>query len=653
MASIINAYDWGGHPLGEIQTWPQALRNFVSTMLASRFPMYLAWGDEGYSFYNDGFISILTNKHPDSLGKTFHHVWEELPPDFLALKDKTRQDQTSYFEDMPLVLLKNGKPEQCYFTFSYSAVRGDTGEVEGFYSVCLETTQAFHDKQQRMGESERLRSLFEQAPGFMSVMRGPSHIFEIANDAYRALVGRNRDCIGKSVVEVIPEAKEQGFVALLDQVYASGKTFVGRELPLALVRELGQPPVEMYVDFVYQPIFDAENHVVGIMAQGHEVTEAYFARQALVLADRQKDQFIATLAHELRNPLAPVRAAAHLLQLPNATKDRIEQATNVISRQTEHMARLLDDLLDVARISRNQIRLKKERISVEAIVATAIETARPLIDKKNQELLIRQHGFIQLDGDLVRLTQVVSNLVCNAAKYTDFGGEIVVSTMREGDRCSISVTDNGVGISNDALDKVFDMFAQESDVIDRSEGGLGIGLGLVKGLVDLHGGTVHAESAGRGKGSTFTVVLPCFARNEGLEVRELPASESSVITPLKILVADDNTDLVDLLTSYLEIMGHEAVSATDGVEAYALAKQLLPDIAIMDIGMPGMNGFELAQAIRKEEWGREMALVAATGWGNEEDQSRTKSAGFDLHLTKPFAMDKLEEVIQRLKNKRP
>ena len=649
MAAVINAYDWTNHPLGEIAKWPLALRNFVSTMLASRFPMYLAWGEEGYSFYNDGYIPILTDKHPGALGSTFECVWGELSPEIRTLINKTKRDQTSYFEDMPLMLLKNGKLEQFYFTFSYSAVRGDTGDIEGFYAVCIETTEAFRARQQRATENERLRALFQQAPGFMAILRGPTHIIDIANEAYHALVGKSREIMGKTVLEAIPEAQEQGFIALLDEVYKTGEPFIGQESAFVLVREPGEPPTEMYVDFVYQPIFTEQGHIIGIMAQGHEVTEAYFARQELLMADRQKDQFIATLAHELRNPLAPIRAASHLLRLPNVTAERLEKTTGVISRQVEHMTKLLDDLLDVARISRNQISLVKERISIETIVSIAIETARPLIEKKNQKIVVSHHGLIQLDGDLVRLTQVLANLVCNAAKYTDSEGEITVSTSRAGDLCNVSVTDNGIGLKQEALKSVFDMFSQVDDVIDRSEGGLGIGLGLVKGLVELHGGYVYAESSGVGTGSTFTVVLPCLQRNETVEIPRHEGGSTTPATSLKILVADDNADLLNLLTDFLELMGHRAITACNGLDAFALAHKELPDVAILDIGMPGMNGYELARALRSESWGQHIALIAATGWGNDQDHERTKSAGFDIHMTKPFAMEDLQAAIQQLR----
>ena len=648
MAALINEHDWSAHPLGPIASWPLALRQFISTMLASRFPMYLAWGSEGYSFYNDGYIPILTDKHPGALGATFERVWGELTPEIRALIDSTRDDRTAYFEDMPLQLLKNGRLEQCYFTFSYSGVRGDTGQIEGFYAVCLETTQAYYLKQQRVSESERLKALFQQAPGFMAVTRGPEHVIEIANDAYHALVGHARELLGKTVRVAIPEAESQGFIALLDQVYDTGEPFIGRESRFDVVREVGQAPVEIYVDFVYQPIFAADNQVNGIMVQGHEVTQAYCARQALVVADRQKDQFIATLAHELRNPLSPIRAASHLLQLPNARADYIEQAAGVISRQVDHMAKLLDDLLDVARISRNQVRLAKQAVSVDTIIAAAIETAKPSIDRKHQQISFEQTAPVELDGDVVRLTQAISNLVCNASKYTDAGGAITVSVTREGPRCRIAVKDNGVGIQSDALASVFDMFSQQTDVLDRSEGGLGIGLGLVKGLIDLHGGTVSAHSDGRGSGSTFTVELPCREGTATVAQPVQAAPDAASATGLKILIADDNVDLVDLFASFLALMGHQVLTANDGLTAFALAAEELPAVAILDIGMPGMNGYELARAIRQQAWSQDMKLVAATGWGNAEDQDKTQSAGFDLHLTKPFTLDELKEAIGRL-----
>ena len=524
-------------------------------------------------------------------------------------------------------LLKNGKVKQCYFTFSYSGVRGDTDKIEGSYAVALETTEAFLAKQERVLEGDRLRALFHQAPGFMAVTMGQNHKFEIVNDAFSALFGRSRELIGKTVKEAVPEAEEQGFLALLDEVYSSGSPYIGRESRFACVRETGQPPVEIYVDFIYQPVLTAQGRATGIMMQGHEVSEAYNARQALLAADRQKDQFIATLAHELRSPLAPIRAASSLLQLPNVTPNRLERATGVISRQVDHMAKLLDDLLDVARIARNQIRLAKETVSVENIIAMAIETAKPTIEKKNQQIIVRHHGLIQLHGDPVRLTQAISNLVCNAAKYTDQGGEIIVSTSREDNQCRISVQDSGIGIDPRSLATVFDMFAQEHDVIDRSDGGLGIGLGLVKGLVNLHEGRVFAESEGRGKGSTFTVILPCLARNDSPEVQPPGQITESPVRPLKVLVADDNVDLVNLLTDFLEILGHQAITAYDGATAYTLAKQELPDLAILDVGMPDMNGYELAQAIRKEEWGREMTLIAATGWGTKKIKEELQRPG--------------------------
>lgn len=648
MAAQINAFDWASHPLGEIATWPHALHNIVSTMLASRFAMYLAWGSEGFSFYNDGYIPILTDKHPDALGAPLEVVWGELAPDIRKLIDLTYQDQSSYFEDLPIQLMRNGRLEDCYFTFSYSGVRGDTGKIEGFYAVCIETTQTFLAKQERASEIERLSALFNQAPGFITALRGPDHVFEMANDAYRSLVGSGRELIGKTVREALPEAAAQGFVSLLDNVYLNGEAYMGREVPVVLARHAGQPPTQVYIDFIYQPIFNAAKQVTGVMVQGYEVTDAYLARNALVAADQKKDQFIAVLSHELRNPLAPIRTAASLLTLPNVTPAVVRQSSSIIERQVAHMANLLDDLLDVTRISRGQAILHKERVSVATIIATAVESARPIVERKQHQLVIDQQEAVEVDGDPVRLIQIVANLISNAAKYMDCNGSITVSVVREDGQCRVLVQDQGVGIAKSELTAIFEMFSQQAGVTGYSEGGLGIGLSLVKGLVELHGGSVHAMSDGVGKGSTFIVTLPCLADSD-VPLAALAAREPlAACDQLTILVVDDNLDFGRMLGEFLEALGHQVHVASNGPEALELAARARPHVAVLDIGMPGMSGHELAAAIRAHEWGRKMVLVAATGWGTEADRTRTMSSGFHAHLTKPFPLQKIEDILREL-----
>ncbi|HEU4851563.1 MAG TPA: ATP-binding protein [Telluria sp.] len=627
-----------------MNTWPVSLRATVDLILDSSFPMFVAWGSAHSIIYNDAYVPILGSRHPAALGLPFSVLWSEIWDDIGPLMAAAREGRTSHFENMEVHLLRNGYPETAYFTFSYSPVRGDGGEVEGVFGVCNETTATVASERDQRGQAEMMRQMFEQAPGFMAVLRGPEHVIEMENAAYRQLLG-GREALGRRLVDVMPELAEQGVIELLDRVLRTADPYVGR-CERFVLRQPGGAEDEAYLDFVYQPIVNALGEAVGIFVQGHEVTGQYRARQALLAADHHKDQFIATLAHELRNPLAPIRAAARLLESGNLKREQVSHTTGVITRQVEQMAHLLDDLLDVARITKNQVRLQKAAVNADELVSLALETTGPLIESRKHSLRVVHHdGAIELDADPVRIVQVVSNLLSNAAKYTDPGGMVTVETRLDGDTCVIKVRDNGIGLRREALRDVFRMFSQEQSALERSEGGLGIGLALVKGLVDLHGGTVEAESAGVGGGCEFTVRLPAarrasFALKPQDPVREIRVRRRS------ILLADDNRDLVDMLSQFLELQGHSVVKARDGLEALALARTVQPDVAILDIGMPGMNGYQLAQAIRREPWGENMLLVAATGWGHDDDKGRAAASGFDTHITKPFGLDSLEALLE-------
>lgn len=646
MGRAILAHDWASTELGPIEHWPQALRSTVSLILASDFPMYVVWGPRRRSLYNDAFVPILGSKHPAALGMPIDELWSEIWDQIGPLVASAFRGQTSYFEDFPILMARNGYPEQTYFTFSYSGIEGDAGRVEGMFCVCLETTAAYNAGQRRRGENEKLQQMFQQAPGFMAVLRGPSHVVEMVNLAYTDLVGQ-REVLCKPVAEALPETVAQGFVALLDEVYRTGVPHVGRTARYAGPAGDGRDDAEKYVDFVFQPMFDDARNTVGIFVQGHDVTDQFLAQQALIQADRQKDQFIATLAHELRNPLAPIRTAARILESPGLTPATVGMAAPIISRQVEHMARLLDDLLDTARITKGQIVLQKEQVALDKVIEVAIEAARPLLDARRQQLVVAHlDGSIRLDADPIRLTEIVSNLLTNAAKYSDPGGTVRIGSKRAGGMCTITVADDGIGLSQDALKSIFNIFSQEQSALERSEGGLGIGLALAKGLVELHGGTIEATSAGLRQGSSFVVRLPCVARDAGAATPVAQAGgEPAPRRAIRILVADDNVDLVSTLAGFLEALGHRVATAHDGRKALELARETAPEVAILDLGMPGLNGFELARAIRQQPWGRHILLVAATGWGNDDDKAKARAAGFDIHLTKPFSMDRLEQLL--------
>ncbi len=392
--------------------------------------------------------------------------------------------------------------------------------------------------------------------------------------------------------------------------------------------------------------------MVGVMVDVTErrLAEARLleAQAALREADRRKDEFLATLAHELRNPLAPIRSAAQALNSPQLAQAQAAWARQVIHRQVEHMSRLLDDLLDVARITRGKLQIRKERVDLATVVDTAVEAARPLIDARHHALAIDLPARVpMIDADPVRLAQVLSNLLTNAAKYTDPGGRIELGAEVDDGSVRIRVRDNGIGLTQAALAAAFEMFSQSEDAHSRSQGGLGIGLALVKGLVRLHGGSVAASSAGPGRGAEFTITLPLGARaalasaDEPSGAAEAPRSFHGK----KVLVADDNQDAADSLAMLLRLAGHEVRVATTGRAALALANVFRPAAALLDIGMPELNGYEVARALRAEPWGQAMQLIALTGWGQDEDKRQAQSAGFDHHLTKPVGYERLEELL--------
>ncbi|QEL16237.1 response regulator [Limnoglobus roseus] len=359
--------------------------------------------------------------------------------------------------------------------------------------------------------------------------------------------------------------------------------------------------------------------------------------EALRASDRRKDEFLATLAHELRNPLAPVRNAVQVLDLKGPAIPEVKWAKEVIDRQMLAMTRLIDDLMDVSRISRGKIKLKKERVELARVVQAAIESSRPLIEKEGHELIVRfPPQSILLDGDAVRLAQVFLNLLNNAAKFSPSAGRIELVAKRLGNDVVVSVKDNGIGISAAHRESVFEMFSQVEGALSRSQGGLGIGLCLVKRLVEMHDGRVEVNSDGPGQGSEFLVRLPVLTDSSApAEIDEGEIDRAIPPSALRVLVVDDNRDAASSLMMLLEAVGNTVYVAHDGEGAVEAADKYRPQVVLLDIGLPKMNGYDAARTIRREQWGQKMVLIAMTGWGQDEDKRKSAEAGFDRHMVKP------------------
>ncbi|RQP21953.1 ATP-binding protein [Piscinibacter terrae] len=374
-----------------------------------------------------------------------------------------------------------------------------------------------------------------------------------------------------------------------------------------------------------------------------DVTERKGMEQALRDLDRRKDEFLAMLAHELRNPMAPIRNAVELMQRLNPPDDRVRRAIGIVDRQVHQLNRMVDDLLDVSRITRGRIQLEREPVDLEAVVSAAVEAMEPVIRERGHRLTVRAGMPMHVIGDAARLQQCLVNLLTNAAKYTDAGGQIDIEMLRDGDQGLIRVSDTGAGIPSDLLPHVFDLFVQSDRTLDRAQGGLGIGLSVVRSLVEMHGGQVSASSPGTGMGSVFEVMLPLSDALESDRMQE----PSAWASPRKVLIVDDNRDAAESLGLVLEAEGHEVRTAANGEQALRIALEWMPDLVLLDIGLPGMDGYEVARRLRAMDELRGCRIVALTGYGQPSDRHRAEAAGFDDHLVKPAPMDAISRMLGR------
>jgi PAS domain S-box-containing protein len=501
--------------------------------------------------------------------------------------------------------------------------------------------------------SAKFRTFFEQGAGFAGVLTLDGTVIEVNRFSLEASGFRREEIIGKKFWECGWWTRSQNLVDLVQKGVA--QAVAGRAFRIETPYFVADGR-QRVVDMMLSPVTDEAGRVLYVAPTGIDITdrkrsERELQRLATDLAEanRNKTEFLAVLAHELRNPLAPIRNGLEILRAAHAGEAMTAQVGDMMARQISHLARLIDDLLDIARISSGKVTLKKTPVTLGRVINLALETSLPAIEGAGHELTVQvRDDTMVLDADPGRLSQVIGNLLNNAAKYTPRGGHIELSTHQEGEHVVITVADDGAGIAAENLPRIFGLFHQEDRNKDRAEGGLGVGLSLVRRLVELHGGVVTAESAGPGKGSTFTVRLPLGPQTWQGQSKQNGSAAPSGSQSLRVLIVDDNVDAALSLSLLLQQRGHITAIAHDGREALEESISFQPEVVFLDLGMPVMNGYDVARQLRKTPGLENVPCVALTGWGSQNDRARCREAGIERLLTKPAQIEEIDRVLSEL-----
>ncbi|HEX4459372.1 MAG TPA: PAS domain-containing protein [Polyangia bacterium] len=553
----------------------------------------------------------------------------------------------------------NGPLEDRFYDFTYVRINDSNGKPYGVYDHAIDVTDRVLARRALEASQERLQLALNGARQGSWTIQWPSRIL-VTDERFRSMHGVAENETIDTAIERQVHPEDRGRIhSMLQQALRNGFPYVceyrvlQRDESYRWIFARGEPkydgagaPLSMSgVAFDINERKEAEAEIMRSRAVEQQL------RQEAEEANRSKDEFLAMLGHEMRNPLAPITTAIQLMKLRG--DDAFARERTTIERQVEHLTRLVDDLLDVSRITRGKIEISGERVNLAAVVASAIEMASPLLEQRQHHLTVHvpAHGLI-VDGDPRRLAQIVSNLLTNAANYTEPNGRVELTAARDGDDVVLRVSDNGIGIAPEMLPRVFDLFVQEGQSLERARGGLGLGLAIVRTLVGLHGGTVLAESGGRGRGSTFTIRLPAAKQPTAAATKDAAAAAPATVPPndreaggRRVLIVDDNIDAAELLATALELLGHETRVAHDGPSALKLMESFAPEFAVLDIGLPVMDGYELAQRMRGLPALRGTRIVALTGYGQASDHQRSEEAGFDAHLVKPVQLAQLEAMI--------
>jgi signal transduction histidine kinase/CheY-like chemotaxis protein len=694
-------YDWSGSRMGPPELWPASLQTVLRTVLGSRFPMAIHWGSELLTFYNDAFAQVLGSKHPGHLGRPAKEWWREMWDQMAPIVEHVLAGETYYVENASYAPERGHSLRETYFTHCHSPIWNEHDKVEGVLLVLTESTREVLAERAFVALNRRQAFQLDLA----DCLRGMSAAADITaaatellgnylhasrvfyteiNEASRmafvqgawsaelpALPGSARlDDYSPEIIGILNEGK--AFVVndvRLDrrtQAYADaylalgmgaivvvpllqdGRVTCALNLSQCAPRSWSREDIAITQDVV-QRTWEAVERARAVAALRSEHEHSKRAQAALRDADKRKDEFLAMLAHELRNPLAPIGTAAELLRHFQFDEATVKRTSEVISRQVKHMTGLIDDLLDVSRVTRGMVTLQKETLDLRDVLGYAAEQARPLMEARRHRFAVQlPEDAIHVLGDKKRLVQVIANLLNNAAKYTPEDGFVELRLSLRGDSATVTVRDNGVGMLPELLARAFELFAQDERTLDRSQGGMGLGLALVQRLAEAHQGSVAAHSDGIGKGSTFILRLPVALHEAPSGQEGAGTAAAAPVRSLRLLVVDDNVDAAETLGMLMAEAGHQVTVEHSSRVALGRAREIQPDICLLDIGLPDIDGNELARRLRLQPETAGAVLIAVTGYGQERDRNESYAAGFDYHFVKPVDMPRLYALMARI-----
>jgi signal transduction histidine kinase/ActR/RegA family two-component response regulator len=670
---VLRGVDWSRNPLGPIVQWPLSLQAVVRAMLGTRQATCVFWGPELINLYNDGFMALLGEKHPAAMGQRARDCWSDAWPVVGGLlADVVNRGKAVLFEEMLIPIVRQGSLEDAWWNYSYSPLFDDGGAISGVLVVATETTGEVAGRKQLEAAKldaelarQELQGVFMQAPLPMALLKGAEHRFTLVNEPYRALVAR--DVRGRTLAEAFTEEEVGIYLPVLDRVYETGEPVALKEALLRLLDPDGTA-VERYIDVGYHPYRDASGRVTAVLAIIHDVTDKVAARlhesdlrKEAEAANRAKDEFLATVSHELRNPLNAILGWSRLLGT-SPEPARLEKGLAVIEKNARVQAKLIDDILDVSRIISGKVFLELRRVQLADVIKNTVESIRPAATAKGIRLVLDlAEAAVAFVADEDRLQQIVWNLLSNAVKFTPAGGEVrVVAATAGGSSVSIRVEDTGKGIAAELLPYVFDRFRQGDASTTKRHSGLGLGLAIVRHLVELHGGTVSARSAGENRGVVFEVVLPIpavapraatyEASPVGEEVARPRAATADSLAGVHVLVVDDEDDARELLATVLQEAGAVVTAASSVAAALAVLATTAISVVISDVGMPVEDGYTFLRRLRAEApvAVRQIPALALTAYARAEDRQRAASAGFQEHAAKPIDPDRLVATVAAL-----